>query len=93
MSGWQGSTRRARLPSNWRTIRKRILTRDPTCRICHQRQSVEVDHEIAGDDHSDDNLRGVCEWCHKRKSATEGSQARAAKGSRLRPKDLHPGLK
>lgn len=58
---------------------------------CH-RSSAEVDHIIPGDNHKDDNLRGICKPCHAHKSSGEGL---AAREERKRPTgfftDPHPG--
>jgi 5-methylcytosine-specific restriction enzyme A len=94
--GWASSDRKARLPSNWRTIRAKVLARDPVCRICGVRPSSHCDHiEAKTDDHAEDRLQGVCEPCHLQKSSREGNQARQATASpgRRRPEEPHPGLR
>ena len=93
---WEGSTRSARLPADWRQRRRRVLARDKWCRACGQNLSREVDHIIPGDDHSYNNLRGVCIRCHSRKSGYEGGTAsgkvrRAIASARIRPQEQHPG--
>jgi 5-methylcytosine-specific restriction protein A len=92
MSGWSASTRRARLPKDWAKRRRIVLQRDPTCQLrytgCTGR-STEVDHIEPGDDHRLTNLQGACHPCHARKSALEGA---AAKPSRRRAPEPHPGL-
>lgn len=93
--GWQGSGRKARLPSGWEKIRARILERDPICKICGVRPSAFCDHIVAkADDHSDTGLQGLCGPCHDQKSAREGAAAAKAKGrpTRARPREQHPGL-
>ncbi|MFD6365119.1 HNH endonuclease [Streptomyces roseolus] len=56
-------------------------------------RGTDVDHIIPGDDHSDDNLRLLCRWCHLKKSAREGGQAAALKRVRpQRPPSTHPAL-
>jgi 5-methylcytosine-specific restriction protein A len=74
---WQGSTRSQRLPRGWRKLRRFVLSRDPLCRICGQTPSTECDHIVPGDDHSLDNLQGVCGPCHTAKTQKEASEARA----------------
>lgn len=74
---WEGSTRRKRLPPGWDKTRVRILLRDPICSICCEAMSTVCDHKIAGDDHSDENLQGICGDCDKAKSSREGVDARA----------------
>jgi 5-methylcytosine-specific restriction enzyme A len=97
--GWQGSDRGERLPPEWRpTIRPRILARDRhRCQLRYDGclgKATQVDHKIAGDDHSDANLQAVCEECHSQKSAREGVDARARITSqRRRPAARHPGLR
>lgn len=93
--GWQGSDRKARLPSGWPKIRARILARDPICKECGVRPSAFCDHIVAkADDHSDTGLQGLCGPCHDQKSAREGAAAAKAKGrpTRQRPGESHPGL-
>lgn len=96
MSGsWQGSDRKGRLPSNWRTIRAKVLARDPVCKICGVRPSSHCDHVKAKtDDHAEDRLQGVCEPCHLQKSSAEGNDAQRAnpQAGRKRPPEQHPGL-
>lgn len=96
---WTGSDRRSRLPSDWPQIRVRILKRDPTC-VCTGctrcqgaclRTSTDVDHIIPIDDHSDSNLRGLCNPCHLAKSSLEG-HASTALAARRRPPEPHPGV-
>lgn len=66
----------------WRRLRARILQRDPTCRRIRDGRpcgapSTEVDHVTpvseGGDPWAEGNLMGVCEPCHKAKSAAEAS--------------------
>lgn len=66
------STRRQRLPSNWPTLRKRVLRRDGyICHVCGD-YGNRVDHVIAGDNHDPDNLAPICLDCDLRKSGHEG---------------------
>ncbi len=77
---WAGSDRRATLPRNWDTIRRRILERDghrcqirdPGCTTL----AVEVDHIGDRDDHRDQMLRAACSPCHAHRSAMQGVEAR-----------------
>lgn len=93
--GWQRSTRKARLPSNWRALRAEAHRRNPQhiCHICGQPGGDALDHKQAGDDHSLDNLDWAHDqmppYCHRYKSSREGN---AARPSRQRPPEPHPGL-
>lgn len=92
--GWQGSDRKARLPSNWRQIRARVLARDPICKLCGVRKSTHCDHIVAkADDHAEDRLQGVCAICHGLKSSAEGNAAPRTTEGRTRPTEPHPGLR
>lgn len=100
---WQGSDRRERLPANWQTIRKQVHRRDesrcavplPSGKRCNE-PATDVDHIINNDDHSLSNLRCICDWHHKAKSAREGAMAYNAKMKHSRQKfrreEKHPGL-
>lgn len=98
---WQNSTRRSRLPENWRDIRITVLNRDQyACQwrmtaggICGQ-YTTDVDHITPGDDHRLSNLQALCSWHHARKSAQEGHEAQAAKKkARLDAEAAaHPGM-
>jgi 5-methylcytosine-specific restriction endonuclease McrA len=60
--------------------RKKVLARDPICRLCDCRLSEQVDHIIplsqGGDEWDLENLQGVCGRCHGTKSARESAVAR-----------------
>jgi 5-methylcytosine-specific restriction protein A len=95
---WAGSSRRARLPSNWRAIRAAVLRRDGhQCTWVHDgqrctQQAIDVDHrDRQGGDHPA-NLRSLCTTHHSKKSAAEGNQVRW-QHRETRPKEQHPGLK
>lgn len=103
MPDWIGSDRRNRLPSGWPATTRRIKERDghrctwlfrPGQR-CSKRDQLEVDHIVAGDNHSDDNLRTLCHEHHIRKSGGEGAAALAKKvdaiHQRFRRTESHPG--
>ena len=86
------------LPSNWSSIRARILRRDGfTCRWleddnrCPNRAN-EVDHIIRGDDHSPENLQSLCKLHHAMKTSKEALAAKMEKRAYLfaaygRPKE------
>ena len=103
---WVGSTRRSRLPPNWRKLRLRVMRRDQNaCQWVvnlrtgetHDAPATEVDHIVPGDDHSMSNLQALCSKHHAQKSGTEGARA-AANGRAIRKAQLekraevHPGL-
>lgn len=95
MGRFDTSDRRSRLPRNWSAIRRRILYRDKFCRGCQVNFSTEVDHILPGDDHRDENLQGLCRYCHSRKSAREGGLAtgvirRQRAALKKRPPEPHP---
>lgn len=93
--GWQGSTRRQRLPAGWSTkIVPRILKRDRhICHVCNEPGADEVDHIIQGDDHSDANLAAIhAVPCHRAKTQREAAAARRRKHDTRRPPEPHPGL-
>lgn len=93
--GWQRSTRKARLPSNWRALRAEAHRRNPRhiCHICGRPGGDALDHKQAGDDHSLDNLDWAHDqtppYCHRYKSSREGNDARPRA---QRPPEPHPGL-
>jgi 5-methylcytosine-specific restriction protein A len=97
-SSWNSSDRKSRLPSNWSSLRRRVLSRDhKVCQLKYKdciRKATEVDHIVAGDDHSMDNLQAVCAWCHKLKSSMEGHKAKSVlRRLRKRPVEPHPGVR
>lgn len=64
----------------WRVKRKRILDRDPVCRVCEVSWSKEVDHirpKVLGGTDNDKNLQGICVDCHRAKSAKETAFGKA----------------
>lgn len=94
---WQGSNRKATLPSNWQTLRKRVLDRDGhSCHMCDG-PATHVDHvhnSASGGSDSLSNLAAICEPCHRTKSSSEGGRAAQARiPKRMRPRETHPGLK
>ena len=95
---WAGSARRSTLPGDWGERRQRILDRDRgRCQwreggtLCGE-HATEVDHVRRGNDHSDANLRALCDWHHGRKSSAEGNAARVRLSNKRAP-ERHPGLR
>jgi 5-methylcytosine-specific restriction protein A len=91
---WHTSTRKSRLPKDWKKRRKEVLARDVTCVLCGVRPSTVADHiQPMTDDHRLEALQGVCEPCHRQKTAQEAAAARVAsrRPGRKRPTEEHPG--
>lgn len=72
---YKAVTRKARLPKDWNTRRRIVLQRDNyTCYLCGTNNPIAdtVDHIIAGDDHSLENLAPVHDinppHCHRAKT-------------------------
>lgn len=93
---WRGSNRVDRLPKGWYTVIRPLVfaTYGDTCHLCGKPGADSVDHKVAGDDHSLQNLRPAHRYpCHAQKSAQEGVEARAARRAEARhPEESHPGL-
>jgi hypothetical protein len=94
---WEHSDRNARLPADWaaRIVPYVMHAHRRTCHVCHGPGADAVDHIRPGDDHSLANLapihQDVAPYCHRRKSAREGVDARTAlRHARLRPAEPHP---
>lgn len=87
----RGSSAQRGYGSSWRRVRALVLERDPICRLCGQRPSVDVDHirsKRAGGTDSLDNLRGVCHGCHSVKTARQdGRWGRGGQKSQALAKD------
>lgn len=95
--GWKGSTRRARLPRNWDTLRATVLEEaqyqceyvDHGVRCTNI--ATDCDHIINNDNHSRENLQALCPFHHGQKSSHEGNTARKKKYSKRT--EPHPGYK
>lgn len=97
---WRSSNRKAELPHDWPRIRREILTRaGHRCEWIEHgarcpARATDVDHVVAGDDHSAGNLRALCGEHHKRKTQADAGAGRARARARLRlPTGRHPGLR
>lgn len=94
---WVGGRRdRGRLPGNWKAIRGLVFAAyGDVCHVCRQPGADDVDHVVAGDDHSLQNLRPIHRRpCHAIKSSAEGVAARRRVAAELRhPREDHPGLR
>ena len=98
MAGWNGSTRRSRLPKNWPALRTAVMRRDRgICYVCGGPGADTVDHVEQGDDHSMGNLAAIHDrtppHCHRAKSAAEGHAGLARQRAKGRhPAEGNPGL-
>ena len=98
--GWANSDRKARLPDDWPLLRQIVIERaGGRCEIVKRNgkrcwdKGTDVDHKVAGDDHSLANLQLICPWHHQRKSSREGNAAKAVSLNALkRPPEPPPGL-
>ena len=84
-----GSTRGSRLPNDWRTRRSIVLKRDQSiCYLCGEAGADTVDHVIAGDDHSLENLKAVHDrvapHCHRYKTSNDAHEAKKAQAIKRR---------
>lgn len=95
---WDKSDRKTKapLPSNWSSLRLRVLSRDKReCQIRGPKcigKATEVDHIRQGTDHSLTNLQAVCQPCHRIKTSAQGNEVKKRmRGQRNRPAERHPG--
>ena len=84
-------------------VRAAILRRDPICRACGVSPSTIADHivnvakarregwpdALIDGEH---NGQGLCERCHDEKTKRERLEGIAARGTRKRKPEAHPGL-
>lgn len=94
------SRRTTPLPPGWQTrIRPPILERDGhRCtwtehdgERCTER-ATDVDHIGDPTDHSPENLRSLCGYHHRKRTAIQANAAKGPPPSRRRPPEAHPGL-
>lgn len=84
---WENSTRRARLPPDWKRRRLVVLKRDGhRCTRCGGTARLEV-HHTNGDSNEIDHLVTLCHDCHDRETIRGRQSMR-----RERPAEKHPGL-
>lgn len=108
MPQWRRSSPRTELPRNWPQLCLQVRAIYGTaCHVCGHQGAADTDHLVPrslGGTDSLDNLRPICgrgcpycrlegkPSCHLSKSGREGAQALAARRSRRRPPEPHPGL-
>ena len=95
------SSKRPKDPPGWKQTRALVIQR--AAGLCQHEdgcthKGVDVDHIVnlaAGGNHDLNNLRLLCTWHHKRKTAQEAADARKALPilTETRPKGTHPGLR
>ncbi|MFE6282447.1 HNH endonuclease [Streptomyces sp. NPDC057877] len=85
-------------PTGWKRIRAGILERDGgVCTWIDDGErctepGTDVDHIGDPDDHSPANLRLLCGYHHRRRTALQARAARGPLPTRRRPTEAHPGL-
>lgn len=92
------STRRHRLPSDWKTRRAAVRAR--ASGQCEHIESglrclvlgAECDHIVPGDDHNLTNLQWLCRDHHAAKTKVENAQSRW-RYRQTRETERHPGLR
>lgn len=98
MAWGKDSGRTSPLPKAWKMIRANVLRRDnyqcvwireDTGEMCLAR-ATDVDHGDEGPDcHKHSNLRSLCSYHHKARTAAQGGTANAAKYKQTKS---HPGI-
>lgn len=88
------------LPPGWRRqIRPPVLERDggqctwveddgQRCTL----RATDVDHIGDPNDHGPENLRSLCGYHHRKRTAAQANAAKGPAPSRRRPAEAHPGL-
>jgi hypothetical protein len=93
-----GAWRTTPRPQGWKTLRAAVLERD-----AHQctwiedgqrctNQGTDADHIGDPEDHSPTNLRTLCGYHHRKRTALQAVAARGPIPTRQRPRPSHPGL-
>ncbi len=98
---WDTSRRRDQLPPDWAQLRKQVFARanhrcehaDSTGQRCQSR-ATDCDHIQRGNDHTLDNLQGLCRTHHAEKTARESREAQTARYTTAKKRDPepHPGI-
>ncbi|MET9953523.1 HNH endonuclease signature motif containing protein [Streptomyces sp. NPDC006339] len=98
---WQESAtawRTTPRPRGWKALRAPALERDAyRCTWVEDGEQctepgTDADHIGDPDDHSVENLRTLCQYHHRKRTAMQARAARGDMPSRRRPRGEHPGL-
>lgn len=93
-SAWRTAPR----PRGWKALRAQALERDANqCTWIDDGQrctepATDADHIGDPEDHRLDNLRALCGYHHRKRTALQARAARGPLPSRSRPPEPHPGL-
>jgi hypothetical protein len=98
---WQedpGAWRTTPRPRGWKGLRAQALERDAQqCTWIEDGErcpepGTDADHIGDPEDHRLDNLRTLCGYHHRKRTALQARAARGPMPSRQRPRTTHPGL-
>lgn len=99
---WQedpGAWRTTPRPRGWKSLRAATLDRDAhRCTWTYEdgeqctEAGTDADHIGDPDDHRLENLRALCEYHHRKRTAMQARAARGETPTRARPRAAHPGL-
>ncbi|MDH2392330.1 HNH endonuclease signature motif containing protein [Streptomyces sp. HNM0663] len=93
-----GAWRTTPRPRGWKTLRAQALERDgQQCTWVEDGQrcaqaGTDADHIGDPTDHSLSNLRTLCRYHHRKRTALQARAARGDTPPRRRPAEAHPGL-
>ena len=95
---WSSSNRKARLPADWETRRRKVRARaQDQCEWTDElgrctAEGTDCDHIEAGDDHSLSNLQWLCSFHHSLKTRRESAAANRRRLTARRAPEAHPGI-
>jgi 5-methylcytosine-specific restriction endonuclease McrA len=93
-----GAWRTTPRPRGWKALRAAVLDRDDhQCTWIQDGQrctqaGTDADHIGDPEDHRPENLRTLCGYHHRKRTALQAVAARGPLPSRARPRPSHPGL-
>src|SRR5690606_14445701 len=93
-----GAWRNTPRPRGWKGLRAQVLERDAyQCTWVEDgwrctEPGTDADHIGDADDHRLENLRTLCSYHHRKRTALQARAARGPMPSRQRPREQHPGL-